>query len=507
MGFWLSVVYGVASGIGLMAAFLYAMRVRHQARAALALRTAFMGRLTLEDLRAACGEDMPTWISFPEFERVKWINATFKEVWPYLNKAASSVIKETLEQQLEQYRPIGVVFLRFDKLTLGDVPPTIAGVRVGRAEQPSQVVLDFDVKWKGDPKIVLIIQTVLVRITVQLRDLKFYATVRVIFQLVDEVPCIGAVVVSLLATPKPMIEYMLKAIGGNLNSIPGIAGIIDELVQGSLTDLLIWPQRIVTPIAVGYDTSHLEMKLQGRLKVTVVGATGLKNVDAIGKSDPYVTLWTRNMFKVQTRVIDNDLNPTWNETFVLDVDDPYTSRLVLKVRDQGALADASLGTVALTIAELVDRADAEVEHTLTLIKELDNDALVSKRSLNMGTVTIRTLYHAYTEDETEVVMEKERALKAAKKDGRLPPGASQGAAAAAAAAAGETASTPPGHADKGHPLRGAGHGVLGHSLSLIGRGLTTTASTGLTTIGKGIVATASLVVPRHPSKSAAAEGS
>lgn len=504
MGFWLPLAYGLAAGIGLMAAFRWAMRARQQSRAALALGTALCGRLTLEDLKATCEENLPTWITFPEFERVKWINAIFKEVWPYLNKAASSVIRDTVEPQLEQYRPIGVVFLRFDKLTLGDVPPHIAGVRIGRTDQPSQVVLDFDVKWGGDPHIALIIQTLVVRITVQLRNLKFFARVRLIVQLIGESPCVGAVVVSLLATPKPKIEYSLKAIGGSLNAIPGVAGMIDEVVQGSLTDMLVWPQRIVRPVAVGYDTRHLEMKLQGRLTVTVVGAKHLRNVDAIGKSDPYVTLWTRNKYKVQTRVIDNDLNPTWDETFDLDVDDPYTSRLVLKVRDQGALADASLGTVALTIAQLVDRPDEEVEHTLTLIKELDNDALVSKRSLNMGTITIRTQYRAFTEEECEIVMESERALRAAKKEGKVPPGTTQGAAAAA----GNTGKTG-GHAEnKGHPLRGAGHGVLGNGLNVIGKGLSFTASTGLSTIGKGISGTVGLLVrhPHHTENDAVVEG-
>lgn len=59
--------------------------------------------------------------------QVLWLNKELKEVWPYVNKAASAVIKASVEPILAQYRPPLISSLLFTKLTLGTVAPQIAG--------------------------------------------------------------------------------------------------------------------------------------------------------------------------------------------------------------------------------------------------------------------------------------------------------------------------------------------------------------------------------------------
>ena len=77
--------------------------------------------------------------------------------------------------------------------------------------------------------------------------------------------------------------------------------------------------------------SELELRPQGKLTVTVVKANDLKNMEMIGKSDPYVVVYIRPLFKVKTKVIDNDLNPIWNQTFELIAEDKETQSLILEV--------------------------------------------------------------------------------------------------------------------------------------------------------------------------------
>lgn len=67
--------------------------------------------------------------------------------------------------------------------------------------------------------------------------------------------------------------------------------------------------------------------------VTVVRAKALKNKEVIGKSDPYVIVYVRPILKVKTRVIDDNLNPEWNETFHLLAEDKETQSLYLEVPD------------------------------------------------------------------------------------------------------------------------------------------------------------------------------
>ena len=60
-----------------------------------------------------------------------------------------------------------------------------------------------------------------------MKDLTIFATARVILELSEQLPCVAAVVVSLLAKPKPVIKYTLKAVGGSLTALPGLADVIN----------------------------------------------------------------------------------------------------------------------------------------------------------------------------------------------------------------------------------------------------------------------------------------
>ena len=65
--------------------------------------------------------------------------------------------------------------------------------------------------------------------------------------------------------------------------------------------------------------------------MTIVKANDLKNMELIGKSDPYTVVFIRPLFKVKTKVIDNNLNPVWNETFELIAEDKETQSLIFEV--------------------------------------------------------------------------------------------------------------------------------------------------------------------------------
>lgn len=54
-------------------------------------------------------------------------------------------------------------------------------------------------------------------------------------------------------------------------------------------------------------------------------------MEMIGKSDPYVVLYIRPLFKVKTKVVNNNLNPVWDQTFELIAEDKETQSLILEV--------------------------------------------------------------------------------------------------------------------------------------------------------------------------------
>lgn len=84
-------------------------------------------------------------------------------------------------------------------------------------------------------------------------------------------------------------------------------------------------------IIVSFFSSELELKPQGKLTAVVVKANDLKNMEMIGKSDPYVVLYVRPVFKVKSQVIENNLNPVWDRTFELIAEDKETQSLIFEV--------------------------------------------------------------------------------------------------------------------------------------------------------------------------------
>lgn len=54
-------------------------------------------------------------------------------------------------------------------------------------------------------------------------------------------------------------------------------------------------------------------------------------MELIGKSDPYVQLYIRPILKSKTQVVDNELNPVWDEIFDFITEDKETQSLILEV--------------------------------------------------------------------------------------------------------------------------------------------------------------------------------
>ncbi|KAK9145135.1 hypothetical protein Sjap_005038 [Stephania japonica] len=413
MGLVSGIIMGILFGLALVVVWTQMMHYRSAKRVAKAIDIKLLGSLNRDDLAKICGDNYPGWISFPLYEQVKWINKQLSKIWPFVADAATVVIRDSVEPLLEDYRPPGISSLKFSKLSLGNVAPKIEGIRVHSLEK-SRITMDIDLRWGGDPSIILSVgAAVVASLPIQLKDLQVFTVVRVIFQLAEDLPCISAVAVALLSEPKPRIDYILKAVGGSLTALPGISDMIDDTVTSIVHDQFLWPHRIVVPIGgIPVDTSDLELKPQGKLLVTVVKASDLKNMELIGKSDPYVELHIRPRMKVKTKVIDDNLNPVWNETFVLTADDKETESLILEVFDKDVGHDKKLGIAKLPLIDLELEKHKQIE--LRLLPSLDMHKIKDEK--DRGTLIIEVMYHQFNkEEQLEALEEEKRTLEERKR--------------------------------------------------------------------------------------------
>lgn len=92
----------------------------------------------------------------------------------------------------------------------------------------------------------------------------------------------------------------------------------------------------------------------GAVRLWLKKATDVKNVEAAlgGKSDPYVRVLINNNVEARTEVINNNLNPEWDQIIYTPVHS-LKETLLLEVMDyQNFTKDRSLGTVELKVGEL-----------------------------------------------------------------------------------------------------------------------------------------------------------
>ncbi|XP_038973286.1 synaptotagmin-5-like [Phoenix dactylifera] len=391
MAFFLGLVLGIIAGLAVFIAFRRSEKSRSRCRRELADIVAASARMTLEDSRKILpGEFFPSWVVFSHRQKLSWLNQELIKIWPYVNEATSELIRISVEPILEQYRPAIINSLKFSKLTLGTVAPQLTGVSMIEDDQ-SAIAMEFELQWDGNPNIVLDIHTKLgVALPIQVKDIRFTGVLHLIFKpLVEVFPCFGAISYSL--REKKKLDFTLKVIGGELSSIPGISGAIEETIRNAIEDSITWPARKVVPVLPG-DYSDLELKPDGILEVKLVRARNLTDKDIIGKTDPYAVLYTRPLRdRMKTsKTISNNLNPVWNEHFEFVVEDAATQHLVVKIYDDdGFQASELIGCAQVMLKDLQPGKVKDV--WLKLVKYLE----VQKDKKDRGQVHLELVYFPF----------------------------------------------------------------------------------------------------------------
>ncbi|KAG6724033.1 hypothetical protein I3843_03G232300 [Carya illinoinensis] len=248
--------------------------------------------------------------------------------------------------------------------------------------------MELEMNWDGNPSIILDIKTRLgLGLPVQVKNIGFTGVFRLIFKpLVEEFPCFGAVCCSL--REKKNLDFTLKVVGGDISTVPGLQDSIESTIRDAIEDTLMWPARKVVPILPG-DYSDLELKSVGILEVKLVQAKELTNKDIIGKSDPYAVLYVRPLHDrmKRSKIVNNDLNPIWNEHYEFIVEDASTQHLVVKVYDdEGVQTSELIGCAQIQLSELQPGKVKDV--WLKLVKDLE----VHRDNKHRGQVHLELLY-------------------------------------------------------------------------------------------------------------------
>ncbi|KAK9861272.1 hypothetical protein WJX84_001563 [Apatococcus fuscideae] len=311
--------------------------------------------------------DMPSWMTYPDFERVGWVNTVLGQLWPRLDASLSHMASEMLRPLFQENKPSWMHSVKLDRFTLGNRAPTITGVKVYGTEHsvPSEINMEVDFAWNGNQNMELFVRPVpksmgpatifaaiisqIVLLKVGLERVIMRGKLRVSWRpLMDEPPCIGAVKIAFVDMPS--FSFDLNMYGGDLTLLPGVEmwlnAIIKEYVLGPYCLPEAWSYAFVPGINQ-YD------RPAGMLFVTVKEATNVPQMDWFNPSDPYVTLFTRPKHKFKTQVKENTLHPVWNEDFRCLVHVPEQQQLTCVLYDYDTLGQPDvIGDAHLNIRDL-----------------------------------------------------------------------------------------------------------------------------------------------------------
>lgn len=293
-------------------------------------------------------EDLPSWVHFPDVERAEWFNKILDQIWPFIGDYVKKLLMDSIQEKIQQSHST-VGSFRFTQIDLGDIPPRIGGVKVYTENvRRDEIYLDLDIIYSSDS----FIEVKVKGITAGIKDLQLRGTLRVIFKpLIGQIPLFGGMSFFFINTPD--IDFNLTGIANSLD-LPGLSDMLDTIIAEQLSNIMVLPNRIVVPMVQDVNLMMLRYpQPDGVLRIHVLGAKDLIKADIgfakKGKSDPYAVIKV-GAKKFKTKVINNTVNPEWNEVFetIIDIKDGQYVDIELKDEDPGS-KDDDLGCVNIAI--------------------------------------------------------------------------------------------------------------------------------------------------------------
>lgn len=294
----------------------------------------------------------PQWIRYQDAELVGWLNVFLARTWPFYNRALCNTVRSVVEPLLEEHRPGSIISkLYFDRLDLGDVPIQINNVKLlGSKSEEMGLSLEFDIAWVGRSNIMLNAKTALgTNIAIGVKDVEVYAKVQITLQPLTPTLCpFGGLLVTL--TEKPLFEFDLELPLGLEGTVSNkLQDWLETFLSDVLGEALVWPERIVVPVAddelpirlpSGETVTHkwyvdnvLRLRNIGIICIDAKCANHVPSSDLLSKSDAYMRVHVKGPTKAKTEVIMNNNDPEWNESLYVLVDDVAARQLTIEIMD------------------------------------------------------------------------------------------------------------------------------------------------------------------------------
>ncbi|KAM9617160.1 extended synaptotagmin-1 isoform 2-T2 [Morphnus guianensis] len=311
-------------------------------------------RAAAAGLGAARGE-LPAWVSFPDVERAEWLNKVLAQAWPFFGQYMEKLLVENIAPSIRASNTHLQTFT-FTKVDMGEKPLRVLGVRAHPGTHKKQILLDLNISYVGDVQIDVEVKKFFCKAGV--KGMQLHGMLRIILEpLLGDVPIVGALTMFFIRRPILDINWTGMT---NLLDIPGLSSMSDTMIMDAISSYLVLPNRLLVPLVPDlHEAAQLRCPLpRGVVRVHLRGARDLRSKDRFmgglveGKSDPYAVLRVGTQV-VTSRVIDDNLNPTWDEVYEFIVHEVPGQEMEVELFDKDPDQDDLLGRMKLDFGEVL----------------------------------------------------------------------------------------------------------------------------------------------------------
>lgn len=309
--------------------------------------------------------DLPAWVSFPDVEKVEWLNKVLQQVWPFVGQYLEKLLVETIAPSIRGSSN-HLQTLNFTKVDFGDKAMKVVGIKAHTENDKGQVLLDLYISYVGNVEIDVEVKRYFCKAGV--KGIQLHGMMRVILEpLIGDVPIVGAVTMFFIQRPKLDINWTGMT---NLLDIPGLNVMSDSMIMDAIASFLVLPNRLVVPLVPGLHVAQLRSPLpRGVVRIHLLEAQNLAAKDnyvkgvMAGLSDPYAILRVGPQ-SFTSKHVDNTHSPKWEEIYEVIVHEVPGQELEVEVYDKDTDQDDFLGRAKLDLG--IVKKSVVVDNWLTL---------------------------------------------------------------------------------------------------------------------------------------------
>ncbi|XP_033482197.2 uncharacterized protein esyt1b [Epinephelus lanceolatus] len=294
--------------------------------------------------------DLPAWVSFPDVEKVEWLNKVLQQVWPFVGQYLEKLLVETIAPSIRA-SSTHLQTLSFTKVDMGDKAMKVVGIKAHTENDKGQVLLDLYISYVGNVEINVEVKRYFCKAGV--KGIQLHGMMRVILEpLIGDVPIVGAVTMFFIQRPKLDINWTGLT---NLLDVPGLNVMSDSMIMDAIASFLVLPNRLVVPLVQGLHVAQLRSPLpRGVVRIHLLEAQNLAAKDnyvkgvMAGLSDPYAILRVGPQ-TFTSKHVDNTDSPKWEEIYEVIVHEVPGQELEVEVYDKDPDQDDFLGRTKLDL--------------------------------------------------------------------------------------------------------------------------------------------------------------